>query len=131
MDRRSSEFKIIKIYDSYIDIDDKEHFLCLTNGCDKNLVWLDKVDVHPRLIDDFRQSKKDTLNRDKFTSCNTDKDSKFYTCNFKVRTRGIVIAAFNCGIILGFREIFGAESLSQVAQFYLDLCSYYQGIFMM
>jgi hypothetical protein len=32
-----------------------------------------------------------------------------------------------CGIILGMRELFGSESLTQAAEFYLDVCQHYQG----
>ena len=43
-----------------------------------------------------------------------------FACNYKVKTRGLILAVYNYGIIAGAREMLGAESLSQVAQLYLD-----------
>jgi hypothetical protein len=52
--------------------------------------------------------------------CNTRKDIVSH-CDDKGRTRGVLIGAYNCGIVCGFREIFGIESVSQVIIFYLDI----------
>ena len=54
-------------------------------------------------------------------TCRVEKDVK---CNNKCRSKGIMIAAYNCGIICGYREIFTSESLSQVSIFLLDLISF-------
>ena len=35
-----------------------------------------------------------------------------------------MISAYNCGIINGYRELYGSESISQVVLFYLDLIEY-------
>ncbi len=55
-------------------------------------------------------------------TCNTNKDQSIPYLN-KTKTRGLLIAAFNCGFIIGYRELYGSESLSQVALFYLDIVS--------
>ena len=56
-------------------------------------------------------------------SCNTEKTkSRFYH-----RTGGILVMAKPCGIIVSLDEIFGAESVSQVAEViesYLENCGY-------
>ena len=62
------------------------------------------------------------------TNCNNDK-TRFYTFFMKCKTIGVLIASTNCGIILGFRELFGSESPTQVANFYMDLIDHYQGNF--
>jgi hypothetical protein len=59
-------------------------------------------------------------------TCNTDK-SKDYSCDLKCRTRGIQLAASNCGIVLAFREIYLAETKAQVALMYLDICDNFVG----
>jgi len=45
----------------------------------------------------------------------------------KCKTRGILLAATNCGIVISFRELFGAESLKQVTQLYLDTFDLFEG----
>ncbi len=60
-------------------------------------------------------------------TCNTDK-SKIFSCEMKCKTRGIQLACSDTGIIIGFRELYGAESCTQVAQMYFDLCESYDGI---
>ena len=47
----------------------------------------------------------------------------------KCKTRGIQLACANCGIIYGFCELLGAESCTQVAQMYIDLCEAFNGMF--
>jgi len=42
-------------------------------------------------------------------------------CVNKCRTTGVAIIASNRGIVLGFRELFGSESLTQVVHFCLDV----------
>ena len=59
--------------------------------------------------------------------CNTDK-AKVFSCEHKCKTHGILLAAFNCGIVIGYRELFGKESTTQVALLYLDIYDYYIGI---
>ena len=61
-------------------------------------------------------------------TCNTDK-SKNFSWDMKCKTRGIQLACANCDIIYRFRELFGAESCTQVAQMYIDLCEAFNGMF--
>ena len=60
---------------------------------------------------DFRQIR---------TGCNTDKTISF-SCLLKCKTRGVELACTPCGLIIGIRELFGSESLTQVAQVYMDM----------
>ena len=46
----------------------------------------------------------------------------------KVKTRGILIMIINCGVIVGYRELYGSESLTQVANLYLDLVDSIQSL---
>jgi len=66
--------------------------------------------------------------KDPVLSCNTDK-TKDFGCPLKCHTRGIQICATNCGIIIGYREIFLAESKTQVAVMLLDIYDNYQSIY--
>ena len=38
-----------------------------------------------------------------------------------MRTKGLLVSVYNCGIVNGFREMFGSESMSQVTLFLLDM----------
>ena len=58
--------------------------------------------------------------------CQIDK-SNMYSCLFKCKTRGLILAAFDCGIVLGWRDLYGAESLAQIAYMYLDILDAYKG----
>ena len=51
------------------------------------------------------------------TGCNTD-TTITHACDVKVNTRGILLALSNCGIIVGYRELYGSESITQVANMY-------------
>jgi hypothetical protein len=72
----------------------------------------------------YEEFKK--INKSIDTTCNTDK-SLDYTCELKCRTRGIQIAATNCGIIIAFREMWLSESRTQVALMYMDIVDNYIG----
>jgi hypothetical protein len=54
------------------------------------------------------------------TNCLVNKDE---VCNNKCRTKGVLLTAYNCGIICSYREILSSESLTQVAQLLLDTIS--------
>jgi hypothetical protein len=67
-----------------------------------------------------------------FSECHTDKTVTKYgkldlSCNNKSKTRGVVLAVFNSGIKLGYRELFAAESCTQVCLFYLGILTAYSG----
>jgi hypothetical protein len=47
---------------------------------------------------------------------------------FRQKTRGILIIINNCGVIVGYRELYGSESLTQVANLYLDLVDSIQSL---
>ena len=64
---------------------------------------------------------------DNANSCNTDK-TVLHACDVKVKTRGILIFMNNCGVIVGYRELYGSESLTRVANLYLDLVDSIQSL---
>jgi hypothetical protein len=119
--------KIENIYDSFVDIEEKEIFLCRVAGFNE-LIWIQKSDIPKTtlvqytkkaiVVDEYRDKEESIKEKNKF--CNVDKTDS-YTCDIKCRTRGIIIACTNCGVIIGSRELYGAESLSQVCQFFLDI----------
>ncbi len=59
--------------------------------------------------------------------CSTDK-TKVYSCELKARTCGVEIICSNCGIILGYRELYGSESCTQVGAMLVDFRENFQGI---
>ena len=52
--------------------------------------------------------------------CKIDK-TKFYPCEVKCRTIGVLIASRPCGIVIGYAELFGSESLPQTTLFLNNL----------
>ncbi len=115
--------EVIVIYDSFVNQIEEELFLCDTNmGKNK---WLRRDHIRPlKTLFDFIETRVN----DKDLACNTDK-SLAYTCDLKVRTRGIQICATNCGIILAFREMFLSETKHQVAIMYVDISNHFNGMF--
>jgi len=59
-------------------------------------------------------------NTDYQTKCSVEKDE---ICNNKCRTKGVLLTAYNCGIICSYKEILTSESLTQVTQLLLDTIS--------
>ena len=74
------------------------------------------------MLEDYMATQTNTQ---ELSRCNTEKTQ--HSINNKCKTRGVVLAVHNCGIVLSFREIYGAESLTQVCFFYLDTLSNYKG----
>ncbi|CAF1092729.1 unnamed protein product [Brachionus calyciflorus] len=66
--------------------------------------------------------EKSLESENKIISCNTEKSKGI--CDFKSRTKGVVLSVYNCGIVTGYRELFGSESCSQILMFYLDMGHY-------
>lgn len=105
----------LTIYDSFIN--SKDVILFLVGFQDSNPFWVTENQLQKNLIEKFLMTEND-LN----LTCRTLKIHSF-PCEKKSRTIGEFLAVFNCGIICGFREIFGAESLVQATSFILDLFS--------
>ena len=113
---------IVIIYDSFVPGDGDEIFLCKTERMDFR--WFCRDDLPSTLLQTFIDTHR--LTSETLTSCNTDK-TNIYTCEMKCKTRGIQIACNNCGIVVAHRELFGSESLTQVALMYLDMADNYIG----
>jgi hypothetical protein len=54
--------------------------------------------------------------------------AKVFSCEHRCKTHGILLGVFNFGIIIGYRELFGKESATQVALLYLDIYDFYTGL---
>ncbi len=106
-----------------MDSNEEELFLCEIE--DGQLAWFVASDLPQEMLEDFKGSKPP---EDAEPTCNTSKDTQ-YKCNLKSRTRGLQIACTNCGVMLGFREMFCSESSNQVAMLYLDLMEANEGIY--
>ena len=90
-------------------------------------MWVFRENIDSQILKQF-ENKRDIVDRvetrqyEAIDDCNTEKINNFH-CTIKVKTRGILLACTNCGIVIGAREIYGAESKTQVAMMYLDLVS--------
>ena len=76
------------------------------------------------LCEEFQQNGEQIRST---TVCNTDKTT-VYTCDIKVKTCGVLLACTCCGIIVNYKEYYGAKSCTQVALFYLETIDNYKGI---
>jgi len=108
---------ITQVHDSYINSDDLELILVQTNLNPSKWVTAD----HITKIQYEKLRNRNITDQD----CNTDKGN-VYSCSVKCKTRGVLLAATNCGIVVGFREIYGGEGLRQVGLFYLDVLDNFQ-----
>ena len=99
---------------SYVTQNDDELFVCKSLNYEQR--WYKKEDIPTEMLDNFRKFKNSLNN----PSCNTDKTNTF-SCGLKCKTRGLQLACSNCGIIIGFRELYGSESLTQVALMALEI----------
>ena len=80
-----------------------------------------KYDVPDELLTIFCQKQAVTVDSGQIrTGSNTDKTSAF-SCLLKWKKRGVERACTSCGLIIGIRELYGSESLTQVAQMYMDM----------
>jgi hypothetical protein len=112
----------IVIHDSFFDREERFLFL-VSNTSDKlNFSWLSEKQLQACRNKDFSETIFE--HRNKYMS-NKNTDNILSSCDKKARTRGILIASSNCGIVTGFKEIFGSESLSQVSAFCCGLIDYY------
>ena len=110
---------VLKIYDSFIDAEDNELFLCSTNLVQYK--WLKQNQINTETFINFAAQ----INSPRET-CNTLKSTTTY-CEIKCKTRGILLVTSNCGIIISYREMFGSESLQKVALLYLDTLDHFNG----
>ena len=85
-----------------------------------------KSDIPDEVLKLYLQSI--TLDSGETPICPIDKTiDNSYSCLFKVKTRGLILAAWNCGLLVAWRDMYGAESLTQIAYMYLDIADSYQG----
>ena len=119
---RSGRNNIDHVYDSFVGLDDREVYLCrIVEG---ELKWFLKSDIPTEVLKEYTERKSDT---NETYVCQIDK-TEMYSCLFKCKTRGFILSAFDCGIILAYRDMYGAESLTQIAYMYLDIVQAYIGI---
>jgi len=113
---------ILEIYDSFVTLFDEELFYCRSNSFDGR--WFRKETIPKEILEEFQQKCEQIRST---TACNTDKTT-VYTCDIKVKTCGVLLACTCCGIIVNYKEFYGAESCTQVALFYLETIDNYKGI---
>lgn len=108
------EHEKLKIYDCFINKNEKVLYLV---GYEQFLpFWASENQLSKEAREQFDRKN----NFGEGIDCKTLKCLS-YPCDKKTRTVGEFLAVYNCGIICGFREIFGSESLVQTALFTLDL----------
>jgi hypothetical protein len=108
---KARALEILKVYDSFIDANDKENFLCRVTKKsieDEEAYWFRLEDVPKEVLNNYKNSQSLDENATNDTTCSMDK-TKVYSCDLKARTCGILIACGNCGLIEGFSELFGSE----------------------
>ena len=126
---------VIQIHDVYCADEESEEYiprtaLFLVQLKSNKVAWVNRGSVTKYHLDMYRnemiQKEINSVQKKQVAAeilCDTNKEERF-PCYSKTKTRGIMLATFNCGIITGYRELFGSESISQVVLFYLDLISW-------
>ncbi len=111
----------IVVHDSFYDQEDR--FLLLVSYKDEtNYFWLTEKQLKAARNTDF--NSEIDAQREKYFSRKNSKEV-YKNCEKKARTKGILISSSNCGIITGYKEIFGSESLTQTSAFCCELINYY------
>ncbi len=125
---------VLKIHDVYCADEESEKYipesaLFLVELKSKKIAWVNNLSVTKEHLDLFKNEILDneikSIHSKQYANeilCNTNKEERF-PCANKTKTRGILLATYNCGIIVSYRELFGSESITQVVLFYLDLIS--------
>lgn len=74
-------------------------------------------------VNDYIEQLKSFERKNKNSTCSS---SKKYTlpCAKKARTVGVFLAVYNCGIIIGYKEIFYHETIAQAASFFMGVIDY-------
>lgn len=113
----------IEIYDSFIREDDVILFL-VTKNDSLTPFWATEKQLNEKLILDFINDK---IPYGKKKQLDTIRDKvqlyKAY-CNNKCRTVGLYLSVYNCGIIVGYKEIFHSEGRNQTMAFILQIYGY-------
>ena len=108
-----------EICDCFVNQDDQ--LLYLMNKKDK-IFWLEESFIPKDKIDTFMSIWKNSAeNMLTNTMCRVNKEKDETPCLKKTRTKGMLLAVYNCGIIGSYKEIFCSESLSQVSFFLFDI----------
>jgi len=108
----------MKIQDVFQDKNDNILYLVSFN---KQYFWLNESDVPKQQLHQFLSFWKHAeQTKMEENSCKIRKESD-YPCNFKTRTKGLLLAVYNCGIIAAYDEIFNDETLLQLSFLVLDI----------
>jgi len=109
------------IHDAFVDSNDNVLILVDYSSSESHF-WVTSKQIMASKVENYIDQLKSFEKHDDST-CNS---SKLYTlpCLKKTRTVGMFLGCFNCGIIAGYREIFGTETIAQAAAFLLNLIDY-------
>ena len=107
------------IHDAFIDRHDTLLLLAdYSDEMNEVYFWVTSKQIMATKINSYIEQLKNFQKKDNEVTCNS---SKIYTlpCVKKTRTVGVFLSCFNCGIISGYREIFGTETTAQIVAFLL------------
>lgn len=101
------------LHDCFVN---KEDLILYLVSQKEELFWCEEQYLPRYLLDEFfiRYSRK--ICEKNPHSCRVNKEIQI-PCIKKCRTTGVLLSVYNCGIVSGYREIFAAESLTQVGIF--------------
>jgi hypothetical protein len=104
------------------DEDDELLYLTEVNSSERKYLWVREEDVPAEMLREFQEKYNSRLQvaLNNGVSCYSNVDFKQFI-GFKEQTVGVLISIYNCGVVSGYREIFGSESLSQASLFLMDL----------
>jgi hypothetical protein len=106
------------IHDCFVNQDDQILYLLKQN---KKIFWLQEHDIPREKLRAFLSVWKISEERSMTETCCRVRKELDIPCTKKTRTKGVLLAVFNCGIVGAYKEIFSEESLTQVSMFFLEL----------
>ncbi len=111
----------LTIHDTFVDSNDILLILVDYLSSESHF-WVTSKQILASKVESYIDQLK-ALEKHDDSTCNS---SKLYTlpCLKKNRTVGMFLGCFNCGIISGYREIFGTETIAQAAAFLLNLIDF-------
>lgn len=106
------------IYDSFIDKNDDLLLLVNYSNVKTDYFWVTKKQIQASKVDAYIEQLALLIPSDYL--CNSSK-LLVLPCIKKSRTVGLFLGVYNCGIIISYKEIFGHETLSQAASFFMEI----------
>jgi hypothetical protein len=121
------EIEIKQIWDTFV-VPESDDILYLTEFENGKYYFVNEMDIELNHIARYQKLVKQKKIIDDTTLCYSNNKLLKINCKVKAKTRGVILSSYNCGIINGYRELFGSEGIRQSLAFLLSLLENMQTI---